>query len=77
MEEARQAVRTMEVTRAVRSTTLRGVKVTEGDMIAIVDDELKLTAPSANVAVSEALASIVGEGTSLITLYYRCGYGRG
>jgi dihydroxyacetone kinase-like predicted kinase len=40
MEEGRQLVRTVEVTRAVRTTKIGGVKVETGDCIAIVDDEL-------------------------------------
>ncbi|HEU4759019.1 MAG TPA: DAK2 domain-containing protein [Dehalococcoidia bacterium] len=70
MDEARQGVRTVEVCRAVRSTSLRGVKVAEGQIIAIVDDELKLAAVSAEEAVLKAVEDLCGEGTSLITLYY-------
>jgi len=71
MQEARQGVRTVEVCRAIRSTSLRGVKVEEGQIIAIVDDELKLAAESAEEAVVQALEGLAQEGTtSLITLYY-------
>jgi hypothetical protein len=69
MEEACDSVRTIEVTRSVRSTTIGGVRVAEGDVIAIVDDELKLAAPSPEEAVVEALKGLGGEG-SLVTLYY-------
>jgi DAK2 domain fusion protein YloV len=69
MEEACGSVRTIEVTHSVRSTTIRGVKVREGDVIAIVDDELKLAAASPEDAVIEALKGLNGEG-SLVTLYY-------
>ncbi len=71
MDEARKGVRTVEVCRAVRSTSLRGVKVAEGQIIAIVDDELKLAAETAEEAAVRALEDLTGEGTSLITLY--CG----
>ena len=69
MEEACGNVRTIEVTRAVRSTSIGGVKVYEGDVIAIVDDELKLAAPSPEEAIVQALEGLGGEG-SLVTLYY-------
>jgi DAK2 domain fusion protein YloV len=69
MEEARQAIRTVEVTRAVRSTTIGGVAVEDGKIIAIVDDELKLSASSPDEAVDQALAELVNEKTSMITLY--------
>jgi len=68
MEEACGNVRTIEVTRAVRSTSLGGVRVNEGDIIAIVDDELTLAAPSPEEAVMQALEGLAGQG-SLVTLY--------
>jgi DAK2 domain fusion protein YloV len=70
MEEALPSVRTVEVTRAVRSTTLRGVRVKEGQVIAVVDDELKLAAATPEEAVLRALEGVVSQQTSLITLYY-------
>jgi dihydroxyacetone kinase-like predicted kinase len=69
MAEALGSVRTIEVTRAVRSTRAGGVEVSEGQVIAIVDDELKLAAESAGEATLEALSGVAGGGTSLITLY--------
>lgn len=69
MEEARQTIRTIEVTRAMRSTSIGGVAVEDGEIIAIVDDELKLAASSADEAIDQALSGMVDEHTSLITLY--------
>jgi dihydroxyacetone kinase-like predicted kinase len=69
-EEGRQLVRTVEVTRAVRTTSIGGVKVEEGQCIAIVDDELKLSAASPEQAALQALEGLAGGGTSLVTLYY-------
>ena len=69
MEEARDSVRTIEVTRSVRTTSIGGVRVSEGDVIAIVDDELKLAAPSPEEAVLQSLDGLSGKG-SLVTLYY-------
>ncbi len=60
----------MEVCRAVRSTSVGGVKVREGQIIAIVDDELKLAAETAEEGVQRALEGIEGEDASLVTLYY-------
>jgi DAK2 domain fusion protein YloV len=73
MQAAAQAVHTIEVTRAVRSTSIGGVRVEEGDVIAIVDDELRLTAATPEDAVEEAVAGAAGGGTSLITLYWGAG----
>jgi hypothetical protein len=69
MEDACGNVRTIEVTRAVRSTSIKGVRINDGDIIAIVDDELTLAAPSPEEAVMQALEGMGGEG-SLVTLYY-------
>ncbi len=70
MGEAMRAVRTVEVTRAVKSTSVGGVRVKEGDIIGIVDDELTLTESSADGAVLRALEGIDTDKTSLITLYH-------
>ncbi len=69
MAEAAQAVRTIEVTRAVRQTRLHGQQSREGDIIAIVDGELKVVAPTPEEAVRQALKALDGEG-GLLTLYY-------
>jgi len=69
MEEASGNVRTIEVTRAVRSARVRDVRVQEDDVIAIVDDELTLSAQSAEEAVIQALERLAGQG-SLVTLYH-------
>ena len=70
MEDACGAVRTIEITRAVRRTSIGGVRVNEGDVIAIVDDQLQLAAPSAEEAVVGALESLPQADESLATLYY-------
>jgi hypothetical protein len=70
MEEARSGVRAVEVCRAVRSTSVGGVKVREGQIIAIVDDELKLAAETAEEGALRALEGMGAEDASLITLYY-------
>lgn len=70
MEAAIAGVRTIEVTKAVRSTSIGGVEVAEGQSIAIVDDALKLAAGSAEEAAISALEDVASEETSLITVYY-------
>ena len=46
------------------------MKVREGQIIAIVDDELKLAAETAEEGVLRALEGVEAEGASLVTLYY-------
>jgi DAK2 domain fusion protein YloV len=70
MEAAIETVRTVEVTKAVRSTTIRGVEVREGQAIAIVDDELTTAAASAEEAAVQALSEATSDDTSLICIYY-------
>ena len=60
----------MEVCRAVRSTSVGGVTVREGQIIAIADDELKLAAETAEEGTLRALEGIEAEGASLVTLYF-------
>jgi hypothetical protein len=70
MKDALASVRTIEITRAVRSTEIGGVAVAEGQIIAVVDDRLSLATESAEEALESAVAGVVGDSTSLITLYY-------
>jgi DAK2 domain fusion protein YloV len=70
MEAALGVVRTIEVTRAARSTSVDGVEVETGQAIAIVDDKLTLAAESPEDALIEALRGLAGGGTSLVTMYY-------
>ncbi len=73
MEDALTAVRTIEITTAVRSTEIGGVAVKEGQTIAVVDDELKVATDSPEDALDTALDDLTGGSTSLITLYYGAG----
>jgi hypothetical protein len=70
MDEALPLVRTIEITHAVRSTSINGVRVQEGETIAIVDDKLTLSAATAEEAALGSLRDLVSAETSLITLYF-------
>lgn len=70
MTDALASVRTIEITRAVRSTTIGGVEVAEGQVIAVVDDELKLATEAVDSALDAVLEGLTSDSTSLITLYY-------
>jgi len=76
MKQALNSVRTIEVTRAVRSTNIEGQKVATGDFIAIVDEQLKLTTFSPEEAVLGSLDGLSGAGT-VVTLYYGAGTRKG
>jgi len=71
MEEAIATVKTVEVTNAVRDTQMKGLKVSKGQAIAIVDDE-ELVAAGDSMAevVFEALDKVGVESAEVVTLYY-------
>jgi DAK2 domain fusion protein YloV len=71
MEEARQTVRTAEVTRAVRPALLGSLRVRRGQAIALIDGQLKVAEESLRGAVRASLGHMVTPSSSLITLY--CG----
>ena len=70
MQAAALGVRSGEVTRAVRSTSVGGVRVRQGDAIAMLDDKL-VAAATTSLEVLEKLCmgATPGEG-ALITLYW-------
>jgi len=70
MEGARAAVHTVEVTRAIRSTGIGGLRIREGQAIAVVDGELKVAQKTPSAAVKTALDHLPLDELSLITLYY-------
>ena len=70
MDEARAAIQTVEVCRAMRSTSIKGVRVEEGQAIAIVDDELAQAATTPEEVFRNTLSSLPLDDRSLISLYY-------
>jgi DAK2 domain fusion protein YloV len=71
MEEAITAVKTVEVTRGVRNTQIKGLKIKEGQAIAIVDDEdLVAAADSPAEVLFEGLSKAGIESAEVLTLYY-------
>ncbi len=73
MRGALDSVRSGEITTAVRSTTIDGVDVQEGQAIAILDGGLAAAAASPNEALAAMLdAAELGEG-ALVTLFYGAG----
>ena len=69
MERTLSDVTTIEVTQAVRDTSVDGVAVSLGDYIALLDDSLVVTAQSPEVALEEAIALAGMEADSILTIY--------
>ncbi|HHV61920.1 MAG TPA: DAK2 domain-containing protein [Firmicutes bacterium] len=70
MNEAKDRVRTGEVTYAVRNSKYNGVEIGEKDFIGIVDGELKVAGKGREETASNLIAEMVSETTELITIYY-------
>ena len=70
MEQAAQNVRTVEVTTAVRSAQLNGLKVEEGQIIALCDGALSVSGQDVDAVVKAALAQAGAEDSEIVTLYY-------
>ncbi len=70
MEVARRSVRTAEVTRAVRGALINGLRIRQGQAIALVDGELCVAEDSLSAAVRACLSRCLTSESSLATLYY-------
>ena len=69
MGEAAAGVRTVEVTRAVRSVSLDGVDVKEGDALGLLDDKVVAAGPDCVDVARKALDEGGAGSAELITLY--------
>ena len=71
MEEAIATVKTVEITKAVRGTQIKGLKVNKGQVIGIVDDdELVAVGDSITEVIFESLDKAGIESAEVVTLYY-------
>ena len=69
MGAAGNAVETLEITQAVRDSTVDGREVTEGQFMALLDGRLVCLADVAEAALREGLAHSTVDEDSIITLY--------
>ena len=69
MEETLPTVTTIEVTQAVRDTSVDGVAVRLGDYIALLDDKLVITADSPEEALRKTVELAGAEADSILTIY--------
>jgi DAK2 domain fusion protein YloV len=69
MEQALATVRSGEITRAVRSTTVEGRRVETGQLIGIVDGDLRVVADDLDEAVRACVEAMTTPEASLLTLY--------
>jgi DAK2 domain fusion protein YloV len=70
MEQAHKYVQTVEVTRAVRSARVNGLSVTEGEVIGLLNGEMKASGDDFHAVVLQALGMIQLDEKEIVTLYY-------
>lgn len=70
MKEAMAAVKSGQVTYAVRDTQLEGKIIETGDIIAIGENKILSVTKEVETAVKELIAELVEDSSDVITLYY-------
>jgi uncharacterized protein len=69
MSSALKGVQTIEVTKAVRSTSVGGLKIKNGDMIALVNGKITRAGKDAQEVMDGALEGLKTDGFELCTIY--------
>ena len=69
LQAGARAVRCLEVTRAVRETSVDGLRVASGDAIALLDGRLVARAADLNEALLAGLAEAIDETVELVSVY--------
>jgi DAK2 domain fusion protein YloV len=70
MERSMQGVRTAEITTAVRDVSLNGLEVKEGQIIGLIDGELKVVDEDLNTVAEEVVEQILADEMEILTFYY-------
>lgn len=70
MKEAFSALKTAEVTHAVRSTRMNGFSVKEGDIIAIADKNIVAKGASVQEVACTCAGKLLSDGAEILTVYY-------
>jgi len=70
MNEGRKSVKTVEVTYAVRDTTIDGVEIHKDDFMALCGKQVLGAGPGLSEVVKNAVRAAVTEDTALISVYY-------
>ncbi len=70
MTDATSEIQTVEVTRAVRSTQVNGLEVTEGDVIGLLNDQLVAAGTDYTGVVLDVLAQVSAENYEIATIYF-------
>jgi len=70
MNKAKSAVKSIEITRAIRSTQISGLKIKKKQAIGLLDGELVATGKNTTEVLSLVLAKLELDKAEVITIYY-------
>jgi len=70
MEQAFQRVQTVEVTRAVRSARVNGMSVKEGEVIGLLNGELKASGADFHDVILDIFGNLGVDEYEIVTIYY-------
>lgn len=70
MKEALKAVKTGQVTYAVRDTSIDGIKIKNGNVMGIDDSGIKAVGDEINIVALKLLDEMIDENSELISVYY-------
>ena len=70
MEEARQEVKTGEITRAARDASIEGVEVREGQFLALLDGRPRAAGDELNQVLVDLVTEVDLQPGNLVTLYW-------
>ena len=70
MNRAKSQVRTIEITRAVRSTRLGGLSIKKKQPIGFLDGDLVAVSDKISEVLDQVLAKLDLDGVDVITIYY-------
>ena len=70
MKENLPLVKDIEVTYAIRNTTINGIEIHEGDYMALCGKDILGCDPNVDEVVKQAVSRAVDEDTAMLTLYY-------
>jgi DAK2 domain fusion protein YloV len=70
MTEAAKSIQTVEITTAVRSVQIGGVRVREGDYIGLINGNLTIAGPNMGQVIHDTLHRMSVDRYEIVTLYY-------
>ncbi len=70
MTEGIESVKTGQVTKASRTTKIKGVSVKEGEFLAIAEKKILKSSPSKIIAAEAISKELIDEDTEIVTIYY-------